>query len=197
MSAWLRRRASRRSPALHAGCCWTGSTSTSWDARLTESSEGTLTLVAPSVDYRDSYIAALREHQAQGRFLANRHIDNNVGALGRDFERLVRALRNAADPAHVKPGFVPETFLWMIESRTNELVGRSSIRHQLSDEPSLRDIGHIGYDIRPSRQGRGYGKTILGLTLDAARQLGMERVLVTCDSNNMRSKSIIEHWGGV
>jgi predicted acetyltransferase len=164
---------------------------------VTQSREQTLVLVAPSLDYRDSYIAALREHQAQGRFLDNRHIDNDVGALTRDFERLVRALRNAADPAYVKPGFVPETFLWMIESRTNDLVGRSSIRHQLSDEPTLRDIGHIGYDVRPSRQGRGYGKAILGLTLDEARRLGMERALVTCDSNNMRSKTIIEHWGGV
>lgn len=164
---------------------------------MTQSREQTLALVAPSLEYRDSYIAALREHQAQGRFLDNRHIDNDVGALTRDFERLVRALRNASDPAYVKPGFVPETFLWMIESRTNDLVGRSSIRHQLSDEPTLRDIGHIGYDVRPSRQGRGYGKAILGLTLDEARRLGMERALVTCDSNNMRSKTIIEHWGGV
>lgn len=156
-----------------------------------------LRLVRPSLAYRDSYIAALREHQAQGRFLDSRHIDNDVGALSRDFDRLVRALLDAAIPERVKTGFVPETFLWMIETRTNELVGRSSIRHALSDEPSLRDIGHIGYDIRPSRQGRGYGKTILGLTLEEAKKLGMERVLVTCDSNNMRSKTIIEHWGGV
>jgi predicted acetyltransferase len=164
---------------------------------MMQSHQTTLVLVEPSVEYRDSYIAALREHQAQGRFLDNRHIENDVGALTRDFERLVRTLRNAANPAYVRPGFVPETFLWMIELPGDELVGRSSIRHRLSDEPSLRDIGHIGYDIRPSRQGRGYGKAILGLTLDVARKLGMERVLVTCDSNNLRSKSIIEHWGGV
>jgi predicted acetyltransferase len=164
---------------------------------VTQSREGTLMLVKPDLAYRDSYLAALREHQAQGRFLDNRHIDNDVGALARDFERLVRSLRNAADPAFVKPGFVPETFLWMIEGRTSELVGRSSIRHELSDEPTLRDIGHIGYDIRPSRQGLGYGRAILGLTLEEARKLGMHRVLVTCDSNNMRSKAIIEHWGGV
>jgi predicted acetyltransferase len=164
---------------------------------VTQSREGQLTLVRPSVHYRDSYIDALREHQAQGRFLDNRHIDNDVGVLTRDFERLVRALLVSEDRARVKPGFVPETFLWMIEARTDELVGRSSIRHELSDEPSLRDLGHIGYDVRPSRQGRGYGKAILGLTLEVARTLGMERVLVTCDSNNLRSKAIIEHWRGV
>jgi predicted acetyltransferase len=164
---------------------------------VTQSPQRELTLVRPSIEYRNSYIEALREHQAQGRFLDNRHIDNDIGVLTRDFDRLVRALRDAEDPARVKPGFVPETFLWMVEARTGDLVGRSSIRHQLSDEPSLRDIGHIGYDVRPSRQGRGYGKAILGLTLDEARRLGMERVLVTCDSNNMRSKTIIEHWGGV
>lgn len=157
----------------------------------------TLMLVEPSVEYRDSYIEALREHQAQGRFLDNRHVDNDVSGLVRDFGRLVRSLRGAADPANVKPGFVPETFFWLIERETNQLAGRSSIRHALSDEPTLRDIGHIGYDIRPSRQGRGYGTVILGLTLAEARRLGMGRVLVTCDSNNARSKAIIEHWGGV
>ena len=157
---------------------------------------GDLLLVRPSVTYRDSYIAALREHQAQGRFLDNRHIDNDVGALARDFASFVQVLLGADIPERVKPGFVPETFLWMIEEGTNELVGRSSIRHELSDAPSMRDIGHIGYDIRPSRQGRGYGKAILGLTLEEAKKTGMERVLVTCDSNNMRSKTIIEHWRG-
>lgn len=162
----------------------------------THSERDALTLIQPTVEYRDSYLEALREHQAQGRFLDSRHIDNDVRALQRDFERLVHALHDAANPAHVKPGFVPETFFWLIDRRSEELVGRSSIRHALSDEPSLRDIGHIGYDIRPSRQGRGYGTTILGFTLEKARDLGMERVLVTCDSNNARSKAIIEHWGG-
>jgi predicted acetyltransferase len=155
-----------------------------------------LRLVAPSVEYRDSYIAALREHQAQGRFLDSRHVDNDIARIERDFASLVRSLRAATDPAKLQPGHVPETFFWLIDG-AGEVVGRSSIRHELSDEPALRDIGHIGYDIRPSRQGRGYGRAILGLTLREARRLGMTgAVLVTCDSNNLPSKRIIEHWNG-
>ncbi len=154
-------------------------------------------LSAPDERYRDSYIATLREHQAQGRFLSSRQLFNDLDALEADFPLFVANLRKGADPAHVAPGNVPESFFWLIERASNDVVGRSSIRHALSDEPSLRDIGHIGYDIRPSKQRRGYGNAILGLTLIEARRFGMDRVLLTCNATNLASKRIIEHWGGV
>ena len=55
----------------------------------------------------------------------------------------------------------------------------------------------MGYDIRPSKRRRGYGKKILQLTLEKAKELGMERVLVTCDVNNEPSRKIIEQNGGI
>jgi predicted acetyltransferase len=159
-------------------------------------SDAGLQLIRPTTRLRDSYLAALAEHQAQGRFLDNRHMENDPHVLRRDFGAFVAALVGAEDPRNVRPGFVPETFFWLVDA-ADEVVGRASIRHALSEEPTLRDIGHIGYDIRPSRQGRGYGSAILGLTLAEARRLRMPRVLVTCDAINRKSKAIIEHWGGV
>jgi predicted acetyltransferase len=38
---------------------------------------------------------------------------------------------------------------------------------------------------------------ILKLTLERARELGLERVLVTCDEDNIASAKIIELIGGV
>ena len=154
-------------------------------------------LSAPDEQYRDSYIASLREHQAQGRFLSSRQVFNDLEMLEADFPRFVARLRKGADPLYVAAGNVPETFFWLIERATGDVVGRSSIRHELSDEPALRDIGHIGYDIRPSKQRRGFGNAILGLTLIEARRFGMDRVLLTCNATNVASKLIIERWGGV
>ena len=51
--------------------------------------------------------------------------------------------------------------------------------------------------IRPSQRRRGYGTRILALTLDKARLLGLERVLVTCDDDNLGSARIIEKNGGL
>jgi predicted acetyltransferase len=56
--------------------------------------------------------------------------------------------------------------------------------------------GHIGYYIRPSQRGKGYGNLILHLSLEKARELGLKRVLVTCDDNNDASLKTIENNGG-
>jgi predicted acetyltransferase len=45
--------------------------------------------------------------------------------------------------------------------------------------------GHIGYEIRPSRRGQAYGKLILKYGLDRAKAFGLERVLLTCDEDNL------------
>ena len=61
----------------------------------------------------------------------------------------------------------------------------------------MTDGGHIGYSIRPSYRRRGYGHRILQLALEKCGDLGMERVLVTCDEDNAASRRIIEANGFV
>jgi predicted acetyltransferase len=77
-----------------------------------------------------------------------------------------------------------------------ETLGVSKLRHYLT--PTLEDIGgHIGYNIRPDERGKGYGTQILALTLPHARALGLARVLLTCDTDNIRSARVIMANGGV
>lgn len=58
-------------------------------------------------------------------------------------------------------------------------------------------MGHIGYGVRPSARRRGLATWALGETLDRARELGLTRVLVTCDDSNVASARTIEGNGGV
>ena len=148
-----------------------------------------LRLVSPDEEYRDSYLAALREFQAEGRYT-----DKDLAALARDFPAFVSQLRGRSDRAHVAPGRVPETVLWLVDGDT--YVGRLSIRHELNEYLSVIG-GHIGYDIRPSLRRRGHGTELLRLALPHARAIGLERVLVTCDETNIASRRIIEANGGV
>lgn len=75
-------------------------------------------------------------------------------------------------------------------------LGVSKLRHYLT--PTLEDVGgHIGYAIRPDERGKGYGTAILALTLPHARALGLARVLLTCDADNLRSARVIMRNGGV
>ena len=52
--------------------------------------------------------------------------------------------------------------------------------------------------MRPSRRGEGHATRALALAVRRAReQLGLDRVLVTCDEDNEASRRTIERCGGV
>lgn len=92
-------------------------------------------------------------------------------------------------------GQVPATFLFAFVGR--RLVGRVSLRHRLTP-PLERVAGHIGYAVVPECRRRGYATEMLRLALGIARrELGLTRVLVTCDDDNAGSIRVIEKNGGV
>lgn len=104
----------------------------------------------------------------------------------RDFlKRLVDMERGAG----LREGFVPQTTFWAFAG--TRAVGISKLRHELTD--SLRRTGgNIGYAIRPSERGRGYGTSMLALTLVEAWNLGLDRVLITVNEDNRASWRIVE-----
>lgn len=98
--------------------------------------------------------------------------------------------RNLPSPRHV-----PSTFLFAFVG--TRIVGRTSIRHALNDFLE-RQGGHIGYVVVPEFRRRGYATDILKLSLRIAHEdLGIDRVLVTCDDDNIGSIRTIEKNGGI
>jgi predicted acetyltransferase len=79
--------------------------------------------------------------------------------------------------------------------RCGELVGRSSIRHGLT-EFLEREGGHIGYGVLPAYRRRGHATEILRQSLVIARAIGVDRVLAACDDTNIGSIAVIEACGG-
>ena len=61
----------------------------------------------------------------------------------------------------------------------------------------MKEGGNIGYGIIPSKRGLGYGTKALKLTLEKAKELGLKKVLLTCNSTNIGSKKVIEANGGL
>ncbi|KUM33623.1 GNAT family N-acetyltransferase [Arthrobacter sp. EPSL27] len=111
------------------------------------------------------------------------------------FRRFVAFLLEDAWPGTPrKPGYVPCTYLWIVDGDT--FLGSLAIRHELTDF-LLNEGGHIGYSVRPSARRRGHASTALADALPLARELGISRVLITCDEDNLGSRATIEKNGGV
>lgn len=89
---------------------------------------------------------------------------------------------------------VPQTFYFLREGDT--IVGAVSVRHYLNAS-NLVDGGHVAYGVCPPFRGRGYGNRALALVLEKLRELGVERALVTCDTDNLPSRRVIVYNGGV
>ncbi|WP_315092890.1 GNAT family N-acetyltransferase [uncultured Cellulomonas sp.] len=92
------------------------------------------------------------------------------------------------------PPWVPETFVGAFVGPT--LVGRLSVRHRLNEELALVG-GHIGYVVLPEHRRRGYAGVMMREALRIAREVGLDRVLVTCSDDNHASVRVIETAGGV
>lgn len=114
---------------------------------------------------------------------------------GMPFGRYLDLLGAYARGEQLPPHLVPETFLFAFNA--TRIVGRVSLRHELN-EPLLRLGGHIGYVVVPGFRRQGYATAILRAALDIAfNRLGIPRVLLTCDEDNVGSIKVIETNGGV
>lgn len=102
-----------------------------------------------------------------------------------------------SDPAVPLPADrVPCTYFWITDGDPEEVVGFLAFRHRLNAW-LLEEGGHIGYSVRPSRRRQGHASRALGLAVALAPTLGVDRVLVTCDDDNLASARTIERGGGV
>lgn len=97
---------------------------------------------------------------------------------------------------NLKPGRVGATYFWLVDEERNHFIGEISIRHKLT-ESLLRYAGHIGYGVRCSEWNKGYGTLMLKLALEKAKEMGLSKVLLTCDDDNPASAKVMENNGAV
>jgi predicted acetyltransferase len=113
---------------------------------------------------------------------------------GMAWPEYLQILDNLFTGTNLPEGKVSATFL--IAESNGELVGRTSIRHELND--FLFSVGgHIGYGVRPNYRRQGYATEILKQSLAYINQLGITEVLVTCLDVNVGSFEVIQSQGGI
>jgi|GEM_PF-393209 predicted acetyltransferase len=153
-------------------------------------------LVRPTEKYKASFLAGVREFAAEERLDSTYAVclGYDHDGLEKYFDAFVRNLL-AMGAEHNRPNnWYADYILWLVQE--DEYLGQLSIRPDLCTAYLITYGGHIGYSIRPSKRQQGLGKKILQLGLQESRRLGLKKILVTCDSDNLASKKIIEHNGG-
>ena len=146
-------------------------------------------LIQPDESYGQEYRPYVEEFRSAGEAFVVGEWDR----AGGDLAGLVRAWREHAAGRKLPRGYVPDSRYWLIRGR--KILATGGLRHHLT--PALEDYGgHIGYQVRPSQRGHGYATRLLALTLEKAREMGLKRVLVTCDKSNLASARVIEKNGG-
>ena len=151
-------------------------------------------LAQPSEKYRLSFVQGATEFAAEDRLDSTYapYLGFDLRSLKSRFEFFVASLNDLADGR--SPHHYVDRVLWLIAG--GEYVGQVSIRPELCTNYLITYGGHIGYSIRPARRLLGYGRQILWLSLQESERMGLRRILVTCNSDNVASKKIIESNGG-
>ena len=148
-----------------------------------------LRLVKLSEDYKRHLNEMMEEWYATGENIIPYVIRKNDY---KDFEYYM-------DNLEVKEGtenLVPDSTFFCLDEDRDIFVGAVNIRHYLN-EALLRDGGHIGDGVRPSERRKGIATKMIGLALDECRKLGIDRVLMVCDKDNIGSAKSIINNGGV
>lgn len=92
--------------------------------------------------------------------------------------------------------YVPSTTYFLKDTTNNKFIGALNFRHYLNDK-LLFDSGHVGLGIRPSERGKKYGNIILSLALEYKKEFNIDKILITCNKDNLASHYSIIHNGGI
>ena len=90
---------------------------------------------------------------------------------------------------------VQATQFFCIRKSDDKLVGMIQVRHYFN-EYLEKYAGHIGYSIRPTERRKGYGTEMLKMALPFCSSIGLDKVLITCNDDNIGSEKVMLANGG-
>ncbi len=155
----------------------------------------TFYLEVPSLERKREIIDYINE------FVEYRSDLNGAGALdkildGYTFKQaLDRCLNMQYEEYAKKNGRCQSKTFLLIRKNDNKIIGTINIRWNLSEEIK-RFGGNIGYGIRPTERRKGYNKMNLYLGLIEAKKIGLDKVMLGCETKNLGSSKTMEALGG-
>jgi len=98
---------------------------------------------------------------------------------------------------NISEACVPITEYLAVRYTDDRIVGMLNLRHSITPKFINTYSGHIGYQVRPTERKKGYCVEMLHLALQECVKMGLDKVLITCVTDNTASKKCILANGGV
>lgn len=155
----------------------------------------TFYLETPSLDRKNEIIDYINE------FVEHKSDINGTGSLdkildGYTFEQALESCLNMQYEEYVKKfGRCPGKTFLLIRKNDNKIIGTINVRWNLTEKVKQFG-GNIGYGIRPTERRKGYNKMNLYLGLIEAKKIGLDKVMLDCDVENLGSSKTMEALGG-
>ena len=155
----------------------------------------TFYLETPSLDRKNEIIDYINE------FVEHKSDINGTGSLdkildGYTFEQALESCLNMQYEEYAKKfGRCPVKTFLLIRKNDNKIIGTINVRWNLTEKVKQFG-GNIGYGIRPTERRKGYNKMNLYLGLIEAKKIGLDKVMLDCDVENLGSSKTMEALGG-
>ncbi|PID83709.1 GNAT family N-acetyltransferase [Candidatus Gracilibacteria bacterium] len=146
-------------------------------------------LVIPNTSHKSDYLDCIKKWAEAEKT----PISPNNFFYGNSYEEFLEYTEKSR--MYPEEGRVPATLFFAYDD--DVLVGALDLRHHIDHEFLAEIGGHIGYGVAPKYRRKGYATKILAKGLEEAKKLGLKKVLVSCDDENIGSKKVIEKNGGV
>ena len=148
------------------------------------------------VEISDEYVLDIEKFKEEVLTYDKNNEDQFAGCMGLCEAKTVKDwVKLCIDRKNGLTASVPSTVYLAYD--IDELVGIIDLRHHINHPILGTWGGHSGYTIRPSKRGNGYGKEMLHLLLDKAKEKKIFDLLVTCSNSNKASENIIVFNGGI
>ena len=149
-------------------------------------------LIIPTIEYADEIKAYRTELlEAKSSFAGTqllKELDNPV--------EWIESVKSFMNINTVPDSLVEATEFIYVRESDDKIVGMINVRHYLNDYLE-KYAGHIGYSVRPSERKKGYAKSMLKEALKYCKEIGINRVLVCCHTDNEASRKTILANGGI
>lgn len=110
--------------------------------------------------------------------------------------KYISECKKYTEPETLPKGKVIATQFLYVRRADMQVVGMIQVRHYFNDYLSEYG-GHIGYSVKPSERRKRYATAMLSAVLPYCREIGLDRILITCIDGNIGSEKAILNNGGV